>query len=411
MTSKVTLETILEAQDRIRPFVHKTPLLTCASLTELVNEEIFKERTVEKDNLGQPSLQLFFKCEAFQKTGSFKARGACNAVHYLCDHGPINAQTDSPNCEKEDQIQKQEAGDNVSKKVTDFVTHSSGNHAQALAWATRTRNVWGNDLENKITAHIVMPKNAPKVKAAAVKGYGAKIYECEPTQEARQSMAKSLVEESGGAFVHPSEDPLVISGQGTVGLEILEQMQETSSVTINTEIEIEKDTKLDIVVIPVGGGGLASGIATAIKALSPSTIVICAEPEIANDAFRSKQTGTLCGHDHMTNLHQTTIADGLKTTLGLNTFDIVMEKVDYIFTVSEAEIAKATTHVWERMKIAIEPSAGVGIGMVLFNKEFHSFMKNFDSKGKPVINVAVVLCGGNIDLSKVNFILELASTM
>ena len=404
MTSKVTLETILEAHDRIRPYVHKTPLLSCSSLTKLANEEIFKridennekEQSSEKNHIRkQPRIQLFFKCEAFQKTGSFKARGACNAIHYLCDHSSTIDNISSHDGKNE---------------IKDFVTHSSGNHAQALAWAATTRNIAGTGSPNCVSAHIVMPNNAPVVKSAAVKGYGAFIYECEPTQEARQNMAQNLIEKIGGTFVHPSEDPLVISGQGTVGLEILEQMKEISSVHVNDSTG-QVDTNLDLVVIPVGGGGLASGIATAIKALSPSTIVICAEPEIANDAYRSKQSGTLCGHDKSTNLHQTTIADGLKTTLGPNTFDIVTQKVDHIFTVTEAEIAKATTHVWERMKVAIEPSAGVGIGMVLFNKDFHSFMKTLDNNGKRIKNIAVVLCGGNIDLSKVDLIRELASTM
>ncbi len=329
------LSRIQQAAATIQPWVHRTPVLRCAAM--------------EAQQTGQ-TRQLFFKCELFQKTGSFKVRGALNAVAHL------------------------------PPTVTDVVTHSSGNHAQALAWAARAKG---------LRAHIVMPRTAPAVKVRAVKGYGGKVYLCEPTVEARWAMARELVASTGGALVHPSDDYDVMAGQGTVALEFLEQMRE------------EWDgADLDALIIPVGGGGLLGGMAVAAKALRPGIKVIGAEPAMVDDAARSKATQELCLHPSPP---PRSIADGLLTVLGKRTFPIVASaQVDAILTVSEKEIAQAMHLVYERMKLVIEPSAGVGVAVALSGARLDAVL------GPDCKNVGVVLCGGNLDMSKLAEIWRLA---
>ena len=273
---------------------------------------------------------LFFKCENFQKVGAFKFRGASNAVLSLSD---------------------EEAARGVA-------THSSGNHAQALALAAKLRG---------IPAHIVMPSNAPAIKKAAVAGYGARLVECEPTLEARETTLDAVVRETGAAFVHPYNDPRVITGQATAAKELIEEVR-----------------ALDILMTPVGGGGLLSGSALSAHYLSPGTAVIAAEPEGADDAARSFRAGHIIPSEN-----PRTIADGLLTSLCDNTFAIIRAHVRDIVTVSDDAIVRAMRLVWERMKIVIEPSAAVPLAAVLERK--------LDVDGK---RIGIILSGGNLDLDK-----------
>ena len=313
-----TLDTVREAAARIAPWVHHTPVLTSRTLDAMAGAT------------------LFFKCENFQRAGAFKFRGACNAVLSLTD-------------------------DEAARGVA---THSSGNHAQALALAAQQRG---------IPSYIVMPRNAPAVKRSAVEGYGGRITLCEPTLEAREDAAARIVRETGATLVHPYNDWRVIAGQGTVGLELMEQADE-----------------LDCVVAPVGGGGLLSGIATVVRAMAPGTKVYGAEPEAADDAKRSLDAGRIIPANN-----PETIADGLLASLGDRTFPILREKVDDILTVSEESIAHAMRLVLERMKIVIEPSAAVPVAAVLAHAD------RFAGK-----LVCIVLTGGNVDLAKLPWLVE-----
>lgn len=302
---------IQEAASRIQPYAHRTPVLTCKSLDRMV------------------AAQLFCKCENFQKVGAFKFRGACNAVFALSD----------------------------AAAQCGVATHSSGNHGAALALAARLRGV---------TAHIVMPENAPDIKKAAVAGYGGTIVYCKPTQDAREATLAAVVKETGATFIHPYNDPYVVAGQGTAALELCQEVPD-----------------LDIFLAPIGGGGLMSGTALAAAALAPQAQVIAAEPALADDAYRSLQAGTI-----LPSVNPQTIADGLRTSLGELTFAILQRYAVRIVTVSEEAIVEAMRHVWERMKIVIEPSAAVPIAALLD--------KRLDATGK---RVGVILSGGNIDLA------------
>ena len=306
------LPDILQAAKRIRPYAHHTPVLTCASLDRRVGTRVF------------------MKCENFQKVGAFKFRGACNAIFSLTDE----------------------------ESVCGVVTHSSGNHAQALALAARLRG---------IPAYIVMPENAPAVKKAAVTGYGGLITFCQPTLEARESTMNQIVKKSGAVVVHPYNDYRVIAGQGTAVLELLEEIPD-----------------LDVVLAPVGGGGLLSGTAIAAKMVSPGIRVIAAEPEMADDACRSLQAGYIIPSED-----PKTIADGLLTSLGDKTFPIIKQHVEQIITVSEDAILEAMKFIWERAKIVIEPSAAVPIGLLFEDK--------IDLKG---LRIGLILSGGNVDLDR-----------
>lgn len=272
--------------------------------------------------------KLFLKCENFQKVGAFKIRGATNAVLMLDEESAARG----------------------------VATHSSGNHAAALSMAAGTRG---------IPAHVVMPENAPSVKKDAVAGYGAHIIFCAPTTEARESTLTEVIKETGAAFIHPYDDYRVITGQATVALELIEDVR-----------------KLDIIVTPVGGGGLTSGAALTVHYLSPETRMIAAEPAEADDAYRSFNTGSLIPSEN-----PLTIADGLRTSLGDKTFPIILSHVDEIITVTEEGIVKAMRHIWERMKIVIEPSAAVPLGALLEN--------DIGVGGK---RIGIILSGGNVDL-------------
>lgn len=316
MISHPTINDIRQAAERIRPYAHRTPVLTCQTLDRMLG------------------MSLFFKCENLQKVGAFKFRGACNTVFSLSE---------------------EEAARGVA-------THSSGNHAQALALAARIRG---------IPAHIVMPETSPQVKQAAVAGYGAEITFCKPTLEARESTLAEVVARTGATFVHPYNNVRVIAGQGTAALELFEEVPD-----------------LDVIMAPVGGGGLLSGTALATAALSPATRVIAGEPAGADDAYRSLQTGQI-----QPSLQPKTIADGLLTSLGEITFAIIRRHVEKILTVQDETIIRAMRLVWERMKIVIEPSAAVPLAALLEHPEVAL-------QGK---RIGIIFSGGNVDLGKLPF--------
>jgi len=315
MTKLPTFTDIEKAHDRIRSYIHQTPVLSSQSINHIVGAE------------------LFFKCENLQKVGAFKFRGACNSVFSLSD-------------------------EEAQKGVC---THSSGNHAAALALAARMRG---------IPAYIVMPENAPDVKKVAVAGYGAQITFCTPTLEARESTLRKVAGQTGAVEIHPYNYFNVICGQGTAAKEL-----------------IEDTGTLDIVMAPVGGGGLLSGTAIAAKFLLPHVRVIAAEPAGADDAFRSFYSKTL-----QPSISPKTIADGLLTSLGSLTFPIILNEVDEIVTVSEEGIVSAMRMIWERMKIIVEPSSAVPLAAILENK--------LEVKGK---RIGIILSGGNVDLGKLPF--------
>ena len=315
-----TLEDIQEAADRILPHIHRTPVLTCTAINKMVGGEIH------------------FKCENFQKAGAFKSRGATNAVFSLDE-------------------------EKVSHGVA---THSSGNHAAALALAAKSRGV---------KAYVVMPENAPQVKKDAVAGYGAEIFFCAPTLRAREETLAKVVDETGAAAIHPYNDLVIIAGQATAALELLEDIPD-----------------LDVTMTPIGGGGLTSGTALSVRFISPHTKVIAAEPQGADDAYRSFRSRKLIPSEN-----PKTIADGLLTSLGDKTFPIVKNFVDDIVTVSEQGIIKAMRCIWERMKIVIEPSAAVPLGALLTGR--------LNVSGK---RVGIILSGGNLDLGRLPWLSEKA---
>ena len=306
------LADILAAAGRIAPYAYRTPVLTCAALDARLGARIF------------------LKCENFQKVGAFKFRGAANAVFSL-------------------------SNDAAARGVA---THSSGNHAQALALAARLRG---------IPAFIVMPDNAPAVKKAAVAGYGGRITFCESTLKAREATLERVVQETGAEVVHPYNDDRVIAGQGTAALELLEDVP-----------------GLDAVLAPVGGGGLLSGTAIAATSLQPGIRVIAAEPEGADDACRSFRAGRI-----IPSVAPKTVADGLLTSLGDRTFPVIRERVEDIVTVSEAAIIAAMKFLWERTKLVIEPSSAVPVAAL--------WEKKIDLGG---LRVGIILSGGNVDLDR-----------
>jgi threonine dehydratase/serine racemase len=313
-TYAADIAAVREAAGRIAGLAHRTPVHTCATLDDLAGR------------------LLFFKCENFQKVGAFKFRGACNAIMKL----PAD----------------------VAKRGV--VTHSSGNHAQALALAAKLRGV---------PAHIVMPSNASPVKRRAVEGYGARVVECEPSLVRRETAAAEVLADTGGTLIPPYNHPDIIAGQGTAALELLADVPE-----------------LDAVVAPVGGGGLVSGVAIAAQGTKPGIRVFAAEPKGADDAARSKASGTL--------IPQTapqTIADGLLTSLGDLTWPIIRDRVEHVVTVSEDAIVRAMRLMWERAKLLVEPSAAVAVAAVLADE-----FKALAGLGR----VGVVLSGGNANLDK-----------
>lgn len=308
----VTLVDIQQAAQRIKPYIHRTPVLTSESLNQKVGA------------------QVFLKCENFQKVGAFKFRGASNAVWSLTEE----------------------------QAARGVCTHSSGNHAQALALAAKMRG---------IPAYIVMPENAPTVKKNAVAGYGGEIHFCAPTLEAREATLQRVYESTGANVVHPYNDERVVAGQGTAVLELLEEVP-----------------NLDVIIAPVGGGGLLSGTSIAATETKKGIRVLAGEPEMADDAYRSMQAGEI-----VPSIHPKTLADGLLTSLGAITFPIVRERVEQIITVSEQGIIDSMKFIWERAKIVIEPSAAVAVGVL--------WEKKIDLSG---LKVGVILSGGNVDLEK-----------
>ena len=306
---------IKSAHQRIQSYAHKTPVLTSS---------FFNEKT---------GASLFFKCENFQKIGAFKFRGAFNAISKLSD----------------------------SEGKKGIVTHSSGNHAQAVALAAGM---------NGYSATIVMPENAPKVKVNAVRDYGAEIIFCENTTEAREAAAQKVIDKSGATFIHPYNHPDVIAGQGTAAKELLEEQPE-----------------LDIIMAPVGGGGLISGTAIWAKHYNPVIKVIGAEPKWADDAYRSFKSGKI-----EPVLRTDTVADGLRTSLGELTFQAIQTNVDDIVTTSEDVIIQTMRDIWERMKIIIEPSCAVPLAAIIENNMEVDNLK-----------VGIILTGGNVDLENLPF--------
>jgi threonine dehydratase len=306
------LTSIREAAGRLAGLAHRTPVFTCSTLDRLAGRA------------------LFFKCEQFQKSGSFKFRGACNAVRRL---SPATA------------------GRGV-------VTHSSGNHAQALALAARLAG---------LPAHVVMPSTASPVKRRAVLEYGGRVIECEPTLAAREEAAAAVLAETGGTLIPPYDHPDVIAGQGTAALELLDQAP-----------------GLEAIVTPVGGGGLLAGTCLATQGLDPALRIFAGEPAGADDAARSKAAGRF--------LPQTgprTVADGLLTSLGELTWPVLRDRVERVITVSEEEIVSAMRLAWQRAKLLIEPSAAVALAAVL-SEQF----RGLDGLGR----VGIILSGGNVDL-------------
>ncbi len=307
-----TLADIQSAHLRISPFIHRTPVLTSRQLNLIFGCE------------------LFFKCENFQKVGAFKFRGAANAVLSL----------------------------DGNRKQKGVVTHSSGNHAAALALAAAM---------NGIKAYIVMPENAPSVKKDAVAGYGAEISFCKPTLKAREETCRAIMESTDATLIHPYDNFSVICGQGTAALELLEERND-----------------LEFIVAPVGGGGLMSGTSTCSKGIRPGIKVIGAEPLNASDAWKSFTTGILTP-----SVNPLTIADGLLTSLSELTFSIIRKNVDEIVTVSEESIIHSMKLVWERMKIIIEPSSATVLAVIGENPELF--------RGK---KVGLIISGGNVDLTR-----------
>ena len=307
-----TFQDMLDAHERIKPYIHRTPVLTSSYFNDLVGAE------------------LFFKCENFQKAGAFKVRGASNAVFGLSD-------------------EMAERG---------VATHSSGNHALSLSYAAGRRG---------IPCHVVMPRTAPEAKKAAVRGYGGIITECEPSTSSREEVFAEVQAKTGAEFVHPYNDPRVIAGQGTCSREFMEQ---TGGV--------------DMMVAPIGGGGMISGTCLTLSHMAPEVEIIASEPEQADDAYRSFKAGHIIADDA-----PQTIADGLKVPLKELTWHFVSNHVTDILTASEQEIIDAMKLTWQRMKIVMEPSCAVPLATILKNKDRF--------KGK---RVGVIITGGNVDLAK-----------
>ncbi|RAW03275.1 pyridoxal-phosphate dependent enzyme [Pseudochryseolinea flava] len=307
----ITRDSIVQAHERIKPYIHRTPVMTSQSIDDRVGGKVF------------------LKCENFQNVGAFKARGAMNAVLSL----------------REDE------------RANGVATHSSGNHAQALA---RAAKVLG------IPSYIVMPRNAPEIKRNGVIGYGGIITMCEPTLQSRETTLAEVVKNTNATEIHPFNNYDVMTGQATAAKELFEEVSD-----------------LDIVIAPVGGGGLLSGTAMAAKFFSPATKVFAGEPEGADDAYRSMKSG------QRETSQANSIADGLLTSLGDKTFPIIQTSVADVITVSDAEIVDAMKLLWERVKIIVEPSGAVPLAAILKQRE--KFM------GK---KIGVILSGGNVDLQK-----------
>ena len=323
--SHLTWEAILDAHNRIAPRIHRTPVFTSASLDAMTGA------------------RLFFKCENLQKTGSFKIRGATNAIFSLSEE----------------------------EAARGIVTQSSGNHGAAVACAAAWRG---------IPAFVVMPKNAPGVKARAIEAYGGKITFCEPKVSSRNEVCARVQAETGAVLVHPYDNDQIIAGQATAAKEFLEDIPD-----------------LDAVFAPVSGGGLLSGTCLGAKGLRPNILVFGCEPERADDTYRSLSSGTLQSLES-----SDTIADGLRASLAPRTFAILRDHVERVLLVSEAEIIAAMRTVWERLKIIIEPSSAVAIAPLLKPNAVATLALPPRANGKPP-KLGVIFSGGNVDLSSLPF--------
>ncbi len=312
MTDFPTYDDVIAAHERIAPYIHRTPVLTSSYINSLAGAE------------------LFFKCENFQKAGAFKARGASNAVFGLTD-------------------------EQAAKGVA---THSSGNHGTCLSYAAGRRG---------IPCTVVMPRTAPQAKKDAVRGYGGRVVECEPSTSSREAVFAEVVAETGAEFVHPYNDLRVITGQATCSRELMEQVEGLTSV-----------------VAPIGGGGMVSGTCLTLSTIAPKVKIYAAEPEQADDAYRSFKAGYIIADDA-----PETVADGLKVPLKENTWHYVQNHVTDILTASEEEIVEAMKLIWKRMKIVMEPSSAVPLATILKNKEIFAGQR-----------IGVIITGGNVDLDK-----------
>lgn len=315
MSTFPTLSDIKRAHQRISKHIIHTPILTSQTIDDICGATVF------------------FKCENFQKTGSFKMRGAANAILSVLPEDRVNG----------------------------FATHSSGNHAQAVAYAAQIAGA---------KSYIVMPNNAPEVKKKAVAGYGGEIIYCEPTEKDRIKTCDAIIAKTKALFIPPFEHPDIIAGQATAAKELIEEAPD-----------------LDFVLTPVGGGGLAAGTSLAVKYLTPNSQVILGEPLNANDTYKSFKNGKVTPIKN-----PDTIADGLKVTVGQLNFEIIQQNVTDVVTVTEEEIINAMRLIWERIKIVIEPSCAVPFAVVLKDR------KRFEGK-----KVGIILTGGNVDLGKLPF--------
>jgi threonine dehydratase len=307
-----TYDDVLAAHERVRPYIHRTPVLTSSFLNQLTGAE------------------LFFKCENLQKAGAFKVRGACNAVFGLPE----------------------------AQAAKGVATHSSGNHALSLSYAAVRRG---------IPCHVVMPRTAPQAKKDAVIGYGGQITECEPSTSSREAVFAEVEARTGADFVHPYNDPRVIAGQGTCSRELMDQVE-----------------GLETVIAPIGGGGMISGTCLTLSTIAPDVQIFAAEPERADDAYRSFKAGHIIADDA-----PDTIADGLKVPLKDLTWHFVQRHVTDILTASDPEIVDAMKLIWKRMKIVMEPSSAVPLATILKNPDRF--------RGK---RVGVIITGGNVDLDR-----------
>ncbi len=316
-----TYDDVLAAHDRIKPHIHRTPVLTSSFLDELTGSS------------------LFFKCENLQKAGVFKVRGASNAVFSL-------------------------DGGDAKRGVA---THSSGNHGLSLAYAAGRR---------EIPVTVVMPRTAPEAKKAAVRGYGGRIVECEASTSSREAVFAEIVMKTGAEFVHPYNDHRVVAGQASCAKELVEDIGD-----------------IDVLIAPIGGGGMISGCCLTLSAISPRTKIYAAEPKNADDAFRSLKAGHIIVDDA-----PQTIADGLKVPLKKLTWHFVSNHVADIFTVTEGDIVDAMRLVWQRMKVVIEPSSAVPLAAILNNRDAFAGRR-----------VGVIVTGGNVDLDRLPWLENLAA--
>jgi len=325
MATKVGLEEVRAAATRVSGSLHRTEVITCSTLDFM------------------SGYKLFFKTEMWQKTGSFKARGALNAIKSCLERG---------------------------SNPPMIVTHSSGNHGQAVAWAAK---------HCQLPCTVVVPEGTPVVKCEAIEGYGARLVKCHPTPTGRKEMADKIAKETGGKIVHPYDDYDVIAGQGTIGLELIKQVED-----------------LDVVLVPISGGGMTSGIAVAVKSIKPDCKVIAVEPE-GKDLWRSLESKERLWPNPPQFLN--TIAEGIMTQqVGQVTFPLLCDLVDGVITVNDKEMAEGCRLAAERMKVMVEAASGAALAAALSDK-----MKDFAPEGK---KIGVILCGGNVDMKKLPWLLE-----